>query len=860
MHVILLLLALLILSGNADAQALKARQGATSDIVLPSYLQVLASFPIDIPRGCHARLKRSNAMERLPLRAYRDSEFLYSYDVLCVGALITVDRPIRTRGGTVFILAKRIVINAPIDTRPYFRARQIDHYGQPDEWPKYTRKDVEVGSMAEKCNASTVAVNAVLNHVPNLKLLYEDYFIRSTEQVVASDEVWLPELPAGVTPPFINYFVAYSRSPRDFPRNGLTPPDDAIDWAEVRSGDIVLVASDIRHRTLEGIVGDAPDPLDCSAKNSFVSPLLDARGARGGRGGLGQPDHCISNPLGRGKLTMSCIREASGLNAAGGRGAPAGSIFIHRFGQAEGATDGELLSVSRVTGGPPGSRAKFRVPTNGKISAVCAIPPSGERWPAPMSGEPGVVALDRIGEGEAWQLAFDTAKTLDSIFAYDALELASRAEKDSTVTSVTFEQHIRSRVYGLLAESQAALVTSTLALIGFSETKPSTSPGKRTIWKPDDAFLLDGLPPGPRSALEERYILRSSDSLSDIQRYLREVGGVLNIDPSFAQITADLRLLREAAIANQSRLSSIESTLRQLLKVSVDVDLRGVAASVRDRIEATEAQIKRLNETYEKSSKGAHREYKKLLGNYALSIATFALGAASLDKAATAGQVKASDKKMESGLGQIGKSFLALRNFKWPEAPNVQDTKKALEDLRDFQNALEAATARARSDLERATDHSLARALSTAADHESLVSKRVRHFSELYKATWAGYALGAAPSDRLMASNFEDLRDYVLASRTTAFDFGALNVKGDCSGNREQLSEAARDLLRDQKWVVHEGCLLIKPAGRQRSFFGTLVVPRAQAPVILPVVVEENLNTGMRSYDSRPFGAIHERP
>jgi hypothetical protein len=825
---------------------------------LPVYVSPLASFPLNIPRGGHAQLRQTPVIIDPPHSAYNDVASLASFDVACIAPEVIISSPLRTSGGNVFIFTKRLILKAAIDTRPYFRAGSVSHYGLPEEWPVYTREAVP--GMAKVYNDNTVSVSTILKGA--MAEFFYDYYTRSYEQIKTSNEVWLPELPAGITPPLINYNIANTPTnrPRDFPRNGVPSPRQSFDDSGIRSGNIVIAAEEILILKDQNPIRDAPDPFSCSHAENWAPPLLDARGVRGARGGLGQPGAEFAN-------------AEYGLNAPGSAGGPGGSIYLYRFGVKAGASDQELEAISRVSGGPPGSTIKIRVPLRSRgITTICATTPEAEAWPAAQAGDAGQFIIESVTEESMWLLAHRTARTLDAMFNYDRIELANRAEKDSNIISLTFEQHLKTRALQMLARSQAALVDATLALIGRPETAANEQ--NRDLWQTTITASPTQLPVPVSVALDELAILSSSNGPQAITHFLQSAGGILNIGAT-ATINAELRFIREAMSGNEERVAAINSALRQLLQVQKDIDLRNVASDFDERIMSITTEINRIQEQYETSKRENERKYRKLMFNYAKAIVSFAAGAKGFESAKVAAGVfeiakhdgknvpegktkasrdkmKAADAQLQSVIIALGKSFLDLHNLHGISRPDTSSLERSLEQMVKFQNDFESAAQRTRIEGRSSADLALSVALSKSVNHESLIAKRVRHFPELYKVAWASLAMSYNGDSNNFAWNLSDLKAYVLQTDPAVFTFGDIDTGGQCR-HLENVGS-----IPTQGWMVDNGCLYLAEHQPERIFYGS--IDSGTIHISIPIIVARPFNSGVRMFNVRGLSDIRTSP
>ena len=408
-------------------------------------------------------------LAHLSTKPIRDLGRLEAYDLLVSVPRYSSKNHCGQMAAPSSVFARRLDLRAPIDTRPYFRAlRQTTILGR--KLSHVTRSETVPGGMSKVYNQNDIKVSAALGYDKKHALLYKDYYTRCTDCIQTKTEIWIPELPGGITPPFVNWviFATKENRPADWPRPGLPPASENYDRPALRSGDVIIYAERISPADVPPITS-APDPLDCHTEQSFQPALIEAGGARGGRGGLGQPDSCLGDPINRRKYSgFSCIsKPGGGLNAAGGRGGDAGNVYIHFLGYPTQANIEILTAGVNVRGGPGGSRLKLRLPRENLLggSDVCAVKPEAKPRPAAPPGTPGEVEITDTTPATAWKMVSDLAQALDAIYLYDLRELASRARDDDRVASASFVGHLQSVAQVMVANADADLARVTREVI-----------------------------------------------------------------------------------------------------------------------------------------------------------------------------------------------------------------------------------------------------------------------------------------------------------------------------------------------------------------------------------------------------------
>ena len=280
-----------------------------------------------------------------------------------------------TSGGDITILARKLRLNAPIDTRPYFRrASVVPHAGldaaptsyelaypypvPAGHWP------VPAGDQARLRQLETSAEEA-LKYDKTARDLANDYYTRCADCIKGASEIWIPELPSGLTPTFINWpLFHFAKEVRDVAeRRGIHPIK-----AAVQSGDVFAFVGTIETKDNLPTPRIAPDPLSCVQDQTFQLALFEVGGARGGRGGLGQPNACTGDPMNRKEYSKySCLSGIGGANSDGGVGGNAGSVLLGFLTHHE----KDMTAQVNVKGGPGGSMSRFVMPRDYTSSNIC---------------------------------------------------------------------------------------------------------------------------------------------------------------------------------------------------------------------------------------------------------------------------------------------------------------------------------------------------------------------------------------------------------------------------------------------------------------------------------------------------------
>ncbi|MGE5515435.1 MAG: hypothetical protein ACM31D_06395 [Bacteroidota bacterium] len=250
-------------------------------------------------------------------------------DIVLLGTTVTIDRELRSNGGNILIVADRLFVDAPIDTRVY--ATPIPRY-----WDL-----PEPGVRSQSLEYWTQWAPNIRRAFDNLYLWTEKYdpkshsykFFSATRSEMSKKTLAFPTMPYGFVPLSSNGLPPWE----GIPANGPKAPDD-FDREAFKSGDINIYAREIifcnecvRPQFTFRNSQDG-DPFD---KESIR--FLVAAGLKGGRGGIGSILPCTYDQPSPGRFQLDCeshnIRDIlGGLSGAPGRGGDAGNIFIRFIG------------------------------------------------------------------------------------------------------------------------------------------------------------------------------------------------------------------------------------------------------------------------------------------------------------------------------------------------------------------------------------------------------------------------------------------------------------------------------------------------------------------------------------------------
>jgi hypothetical protein len=342
------------------------------------------------------------------------------YDVFCVADEFTIDSPIYSNGGDVFILARVLKLRAIIDTR-VFRPYDFKAYFMDPPTTRSPRLGLPFFNILDLIDP---------RHGPLTKQIeqfFEEYYACIECRELSSGVRLIPRLPDGASPPMlaISDEIYHGDPPLG---NGVFPPGG--DFDEFRSGSVHIFADQITIDTND----TGPSKI-----------LVDVRGLPGGLGGAGAPSPCVShwedppqNP------SFSCMStNVAGVSAGGGVGGDAGNIYV-----ASPRTPPETLSLlrdhSNFAGGLAGTVKMYRSPL--ATIPPTAFVPTGESWPDLPDGRAGDLIVSRVDRADLLPNFLRAIQVRSAFTNYDLGDLAQRAQSDRSIAWLTPEQYVAAAV------------------------------------------------------------------------------------------------------------------------------------------------------------------------------------------------------------------------------------------------------------------------------------------------------------------------------------------------------------------------------------------------------------------------------
>jgi hypothetical protein len=358
-----------------------------------------------------------NITEEKELRPYRTKKINVKYaeyfpvaikkrSIFIVGKDVTIDRPVESNGGDVYVFAERLYLSAPIDTRPRIVLSK-PFWNDPFQFwsPPFQGDDrAQLHHLMRP--------NGKLQHVAQAFLdwyYWHDYWDDSCKcymfrslttdvydydlhqaKLASADTIRRPSLPIM---PYGLMVHRVSQEQGFDPSNGLDAPS-MFDRQAFRSGNITVFAHELvfckncARTTLQEVQPVNGDPFDRIRTRFFV-----AGGLKGGRGGVGGT-RCLPSLFGVSKGCSNTFGLAGGTSGEPGKGGDAGDVTVYlvdnpgQFAREQAAIShlrqcdssttqcvkldaGAAQSIAALTdveGGPPSQISLFRTPSFSELN------------------------------------------------------------------------------------------------------------------------------------------------------------------------------------------------------------------------------------------------------------------------------------------------------------------------------------------------------------------------------------------------------------------------------------------------------------------------------------------------------------
>lgn len=348
-------------------------------------------------------------------------ETLHKYDVFCSGEVISINSNLYTNGGSIYILADRLELNATIDTGVYRPFTDRMMFSQPTNENGDERFTSTYGTPYRDTLGLIQRDNPKDADSPNYLYSFRAYYEIDQARREAGGLPLLRRMPDGITPPTPYPLINNPVPP------AIRPPTEGLMAASYNSGHVFLYVNEIT----------ISDDLETS---------IDTSGLDGGIGGAAAPDRCVGFPSG----DFSCVIVSAhrpGINTPGSAGSKGGSIIVHMPDPSEYADHPSF----KIAGGRYGRSTKLRSP---KRSDSQNTPLNKDLSDFELEGEhevgqeaqAGELVLVRVQSYDLLREFILTVEEREGLVDYSSLEFARRARLDSSLSVYRPSQFIQAKL------------------------------------------------------------------------------------------------------------------------------------------------------------------------------------------------------------------------------------------------------------------------------------------------------------------------------------------------------------------------------------------------------------------------------
>jgi hypothetical protein len=666
-------------------------------------------------------------------------------DIVWAADSITVDSPLRSFGGDIIIIANKLTINAPIDSRIYVE-HDVDFF-EPDHDGRQ-RADIAHAYGGFRWG---------LDSRPLYRKTYDDYYLHCFDCVPG--ETRRAQLPSGLAAAMD--FGAGNPFPRF---DGEAAPDTLVEFANTRSGNIYIFAKEI-------IVSDklsTPVILDdfseCSNPNSqFVPYAINAGGLQGGRGGAGSPSQCIThNPAGGGFDCMAnAYSERGGLSGNGGRGGDAGDIYVGMVNVSNEASLnslGTLLkTVTNVAGGTPGSNKKYSSPSAlGPAAAQgtrCSFAQGlqAEQYPQAITGTNGTLTIQQLSAIDLLNRATRLLNGKDARLDYDFYSYIQIARIDPSLQSFTFASALEQFLSTELAQTQVRFAGDVDRVFGLgqSESQRYLNP----IFTGISAASLDEIPFAAQQGAVARELQRFDQGADGVGGVFRQSGGVFHVaskNTALARMSAG-QLLVEVSQVNVT-LTEVADTLRSIDSQFFRMLSKSELDTLKLHINQTQAELSRLEEELAKqNADGGLNGLIQIVQKCGQAVGAIATAIGTEDPIAIAGALKNGVDVYQQLTTKSGTASLQ----------SIQAVKDQLKKMQEEFDSLEAFVSRKKIEYLQREYQNVQQMLNARTAYRSKLNADSFQFEDLLKVSLISYFDDTAKDKGKLRSNIQALQTYL---------------------------------------------------------------------------------------------------
>lgn len=510
-------------------------------------------------------------------------------DKYIVGDTVSIDQPIFSNGGNIFILANKLILNAPLDTRFYFVEKG-------PFWLLPERGDPGTGALSG-LHAMTEPNNAMFQSFASLIEWTEYYdFERKTFSYRLSSERVDPKNPWSTFNSWQNWKRRAPQKPSAYvSRAGDSTRYDApnVDQNTSRSGSITIFAGQIEY--CEKCGPETPVTVERGDVGDLAQKLLfQVSGVKGGRGGVGAPPICGLQPANYEGCGSS--HEPGGLSGLPSSGGDAGDISINIMVGGKAPSEANLLALSSVSGGRPAHDRRYAVGNRLQLRDAAdrtapAFVLQGDVIQN-LFGKDGTAVVRKVDFSTAFAeiatlLSVDSvSRPRDTLTTFTAANTAGRTQK----------QNLRRLLTSFLQQTLVGLERSTIAEYGDHglDAPKSTNPLR------SKAFFakLDCSKPLTLASYREVEILSALcffdfDNKNRVLGFLGKSAGILNSNRPNISDAVKAEALASELTAINGNLGKVIDELKQVNEELFKQRMQQQQAAIQARI--SDLQNKLLN-------------------------------------------------------------------------------------------------------------------------------------------------------------------------------------------------------------------------------------------------------------------------
>lgn len=626
-----------------------------------------------LPTGCHALSRVENAIKGTLHKRYELWKAIRKFDVVCYGETITVDQPLLTFGGDVYIIADTVKVSAPIDTRVMvditkFKPSFLDS-GKPADWEGPIRED------------------------DTYRLSYKQYYQACIDCYKVGEAIFIPRMPDGMIAKATNI---------EHPAGNLhepTPaaPDDELDRLTLRSGSINITTRNLETALPSPPVTSIADGCPEAFPDNRQPKLFIASGLNAGRGGAGGAALCLAGPQ---SGTFACLDYAyleTSANGKPGQPGDGGTITIKSLASPEHTAElqAKLAPLATVEPGKVQTTKSYLAPRSSADSPklrygnkatgnICDFFTPGREAttfpPAPAggSGHQSIVAanstrtalssyLDWVASREAWG-GYDIGYTVTP-------------ENVKNLKYVSFSDFLSFQNVNLLRQAYVRMATNLQEVL--VQNKLDRVDYLPAFLQQDavDPAAVDPLSPGLSASFFE---LRrfSGGGAMQFEAALRDSGGLLNLGAASNRQVVAAQQLNEQMSGIQVELADIRNSLTNVDRSTAELLYETRRTNFANEAAQLEASLRALRQKMADQQIGSPEFLKKLEG----SITEIGKGVALV------GASEATPMTFLTGLGGIGggvKNLIDLFNSD-DLGGAISKVEAELAEVREKVRALEA--------------------------------------------------------------------------------------------------------------------------------------------------------------------------